>query len=106
MCNEPLDIFYEKVSDIIKSVPEGKVATYGQIAAYAGNPRGARQVAWVLHSSSRKYKLPWYRIVCSKGRISLKPLHGYELQKSLLTSEGITFDENDCIDLQKFQWRR
>jgi methylated-DNA-protein-cysteine methyltransferase-like protein len=100
------DTFYEKVKAIIRSVPKGKVATYGQIAAYAGNPRGARQVAWVLHSSSRKYDLPWHRIVGSRGKISLKPMQGYELQKSLLIAEGVAFDGNDYIDLEKYQWRR
>lgn len=96
--------FYQRVIDIIKSIPQGKVATYGQIAAYAGNSRAARQVSYILHSSSRKENLPWHRVVNSKGRISLKPNHGYELQKRLLEREGIEFNENDCINLKHFLW--
>jgi methylated-DNA-protein-cysteine methyltransferase-like protein len=98
--------FYQRVIEIIKNIPEGKVATYGQIAAYAGNPRAARQVAYILHSSSGKENLPWHRVVNSKGGISLKPRRGYELQKQLLKEEGITFKENDCIDLEDHLWLR
>lgn len=97
--------FYQRVIDIIKSIPEGKVATYGQIAADAGNRRAARQVAYILHSSSLKENLPWHRVVNSKGGISLKPKHGYELQKKLLEKEGVIFDENSCIDLKRFGGR-
>jgi methylated-DNA-protein-cysteine methyltransferase-like protein len=96
--------FYQRVIAIIKNIPEGKVATYGQIATYAGNPRAARQVSFILHSSSEKEDLPWHRVINSKGSISLKPGHGYELQKQMLKKEGITFKENDCIDLKRFLW--
>lgn len=96
--------FYQRVIAIIKNIPEGKVATYGQIATYAGNPRAARQVSYILHSSSEKEDLPWHRVINSKGSISLKPGHGYELQKQMLKKEGITFKENDCIDLKRFLW--
>jgi len=96
--------FYQRVIAIIKNIPEGKVATYGQIATYAGNPRAARQVSFILHSSSEKENLPWHRVINSKGSISLKPGHGYELQKQMLKKEGITFKENDCIDLKRFLW--
>ena len=97
--------FYQNVKESIKKIPEGKVATYGQIAAFAGNPRAARQVAWILHSSSRKDKLPWYRVVNSKGRISLKRNYGYEMQKELLKREGIRFNQDDCIDFKSYLWR-
>jgi len=96
--------FYQRVIAIIKNIHEGKVATYGQIATYAGNPRAARQVSYILHSSSEKEDLPWHRVINSKGSISLKPGHGYELQKQMLKKEGITFKENDCIDLKHFLW--
>ncbi len=96
--------FYERAKNVIKMIPPGKVATYGQIAAYAGNPRGARQVAWVLHSSSQKDQLPWHRVINKQGRISLKLHCGYELQKILLEKEGVVFDDKDTIDLHKYQW--
>jgi methylated-DNA-protein-cysteine methyltransferase-like protein len=97
--------FYDRVKIAIKRIPKGKVATYGQIAACAGNPRAARQVVRVLHSSSQKDKLPWHRVINREGRISLKPNQGYEIQRALLLKEGITFDKNDTIDLNRFLWQ-
>ena len=96
--------FYIRAIEIIKKIPKGKVATYGQIAKFAGNPQGSRQIARILHSSSEKHELPWHRVINSKGRISLNPGDGYELQKMLLENEGIQFDENDRIDLSRFGW--
>jgi methylated-DNA-protein-cysteine methyltransferase-like protein len=97
--------FSQKVIDTIKSIPKGKVATYGQIAALSGNARASRQVAYILHSSSGKENLPWHRVVNSKGTISLKPGHGYEIQKGLLKNEGVKFKEDDSIDLKRFVWK-
>ena len=97
--------FYQRVVRLIRSIPRGKVATYGQIAEYAGNPRAARQVSYILHSSSERENLPWQRVINSKGRISMKPGRGYELQKKLLEDEGIVFDEEDAVDLKRFLWR-
>lgn len=94
----------QRIKDIIKKIPRGKVATYGQIAAMAGNPVAARQVVRILHSSSRKEKLPWHRVINSKGRISLQPDFGYEEQKNLLAKEGIEFDDDDTVDFERFMW--
>ncbi len=96
--------FTTKVKKLIKRIPAGKVATYGLIAALAGNPRAARQVARILHSCSRKDNLPWHRVVNRNGKISLKFLNGYEVQKRLLEKEGIVFAENDVIDFDTFLW--
>jgi methylated-DNA-protein-cysteine methyltransferase-like protein len=96
--------FGQRLKDVIKKVPKGKVATYGQIAALAGNPRAARQVVRILHSSSEKDKLPWFRIVNRQGRISLKRGYGYEIQNELLRREGIKFDQNDTIDFDRYLW--
>jgi len=93
-----------RVREIISSIPRGSVATYGQIAAMAGNVRAARQVARILHSSSSKYNLPWHRVINSRGRISLKQGLGYEDQKARLMSEGIQFDGDDHIDLSRYLW--
>ena len=94
--------FTRKALNIIRNIPEGKVLTYGRAAALAGKPRGARQISRLLHSMSNKHDLPWHRIVNSKGKISLKQSHGYELQKALLESEGIKFSQNDAIDLKLY----
>jgi len=97
--------FTEKVVEIIKYIPEGKVMTYGQIATLAGSHRGARQVVRVLHSLSEKYKLPWHRVINSKGEISIKDYEGHNLQKMLLENEGIKFNAHNVIDLNEFQFR-
>lgn len=94
----------QQAVNIIRNIPEGRVLTYGMVATLAGKPRGARQVSRILHSMSKKYDLPWHRIVNSKGKISLKQSRGYELQKALLESEGIKFSKTDTIDLKLYSW--
>lgn len=96
--------FSSKVLHLIHRIPKGKVATYGQIAALAGNPRAARQVAWLLHSASDKYDLPWQRVIGAQGRISLPQGRGYRLQKKLLEQEGVAV-RNGSIDLKAHQWQ-
>lgn len=97
-------LFSSRIKNVIKCIPEGKVATYGQIASIAGNYRAARQVAWILHSSSEKDDLPWHRVINRKGEISLKPGYGFEKQKQLLLQEGIVFDKINRINLEHFLW--
>ncbi|MFT5872484.1 MAG: methylated-DNA-protein-cysteine methyltransferase-like protein [Clostridium sp.] len=99
-----MEPFTERVIEIIESIPEGKVMTYGQIAAIAGSPRGARQVVRVLHSLSEKYKLPWHRVVNSKGEIGLKDYESHNLQKMFLESEGVKFTRHNAINLDEFQF--
>ncbi len=96
--------FTQDVIKIIKSIPVGKVLTYGKIAKLAGNPRAARQVSWLLHSSTNKYKLPWHRVINSQGEIALKSQDGKDYQKILLEKEGIEFTENNKIDFKKYLW--
>jgi methylated-DNA-protein-cysteine methyltransferase-like protein len=99
-----MNLFSSRAKSIIASIPAGKVATYGQIAILAGNRMAARQVAWILHSSSSKYNLPWHRVINRMGKISLPRGGGYEKQKSLLKKEGIRFDRKESIDLNSFGW--
>jgi len=99
------DSFHQRVAATIKQIPRGRVATYGQIAAMAGNPLGAREVVRVLHSSSDKYKLPWHRVINRLGKISLWRNQGYERQKALLAREGLVFGLRDVIDLDRFRWK-
>ena len=97
-------LFSSRVKHAIKRIPVGKVATYGQIASIAGNHRAARQVAWILHSSSTKDNLPWHRVINGKGEISLAPGQGFEKQKQMLINEGILFDHKNRINLTRFLW--
>jgi methylated-DNA-protein-cysteine methyltransferase related protein len=94
----------ENIVRVIKSIPRGKVATYGQVAAFAGNPRGARQVARILHSCTAREDLPWHRVINSKGQISLKPGYGFETQRAMLKKEGVKFSKDNTIDMARFQW--
>ncbi len=95
--------FTKEVIKIIKSIPRGKVMTYGQIAATAGNPWGARQISRILSSMSSKYDLSWHRVVNSKAQISLKG-EAYFEQLSLLADEGIELINNK-IDFDKYLYQ-
>lgn len=96
--------FTRKVILIIQSIPEGSVMTYGGIARAAGSPRAARQVVRILHSMSRKYKLPWHRVINAKGMISLTEDESASLQQLYLTGEGVIFDERGVVDLERYQY--
>ena len=100
--------FFQKVWSITKKIPKGKVATYGQIAAIVSTPRAARQVGWALHSMPENQKIPWHRVINSKGFISTTCLeHPSDLQKQLLGKEGIkVIKKNNLwwIDLKKYLW--
>lgn len=79
--------------------------TYGQIAKLAGSPRGARQVVRILHTMSKKYKLPWHRVINAKGEIGLKDDESFSVQKLLLESEGVEFKLNGTIDLNYYLYQ-
>jgi methylated-DNA-protein-cysteine methyltransferase-like protein len=97
-------VFTQNVIKIIKSIPQGKILTYGMIARLAGDPRGARQVSWILHSSSKKYDLPWHRVINSKGLIALNITEDKNYQKNLLQKEGVAFVTDYKVDLKKHLW--
>lgn len=96
--------FTERVIRIIQSIPEGSVMTYGGIARAAGSPRAARQVVRILHSMSRKYKLPWHRVINAKGMISLTEDEAASLQQLYLEGEGVVFNERGAVDLERYQY--
>lgn len=96
--------FTERTIDIIKSIPVGHVATYGQIALMAGNPRAARQVARILHSMSSSQGLPWHRVVNAQGKIALSAPEAFITQKRLLEAEGVEVDAAGQVDLNAFMW--
>ncbi len=90
--------FTQDVVALIRAIPAGRVATYGQIARLAGNPRAARQVVRILHSMSQAERLPWHRVVNAKGEIS----QGIE-QKLALEAEGIVFQSDGKLVLPDYQ---
>ncbi len=97
-------VITSEIIRLIKAIPRGKVATYGQIAFLTGLYPSVRRVVWILHSCSKKEGLPWHRVVNRRGAISLKRGAGYEKQKEMLKREGIVFDERNRIDLERFLW--
>lgn len=98
-----MEAFTRKVIQVIQNIPSGKVMTYGQIAAQAGSPRGARQVARLLHSMSAKYELPWHRVVNAAGTISIQDENYRQMQKELLQREGVEIS-GEKIDLIRFRF--
>jgi methylated-DNA-protein-cysteine methyltransferase-like protein len=93
--------FTLRAAELIRSIPKGKVATYGQIAGMAGDPRGAREVVRVLHTQK---DLPWHRVLAAGGRITL-PGPGGALQRRLLESEGVRFSTDGTTPLALYGWQ-
>ena len=93
---------------IVKKIPRGRVATYGQIAALAGMPRAARQVGYALRATPDNVKIPWHRVVNAEGRVSMRlkdwQSGGDDLQKILLEAERVAFDDTGKIDLKRYRW--
>jgi methylated-DNA-protein-cysteine methyltransferase related protein len=98
--------FKDAVIEIIKSIPYGRVTTYGTVATLAGSPRAAREVGYLLHSLTQKYNLPWQRVINKKGYISIRgeDVDMKNLQKKLLEEEGVEVSEEFVIDLKKYGW--
>ena len=96
---------YQKVYEIIADIPEGFVATYGQIAWMSGRPRGARVIAYIISRVPDELKLPCHRVVNKSGKLSPEHVFGGEdIQRTMLEKEGVFFLENGCIDMKKSQW--
>ncbi len=91
---------------VIERIPEGRVATYGQVAALAGLPRRARMVGAALRSTPENVAVPWQRVINAQGTISQRGGLGLEegYQRHLLEEEGIAFDDRGRIDLERFRW--
>ncbi len=94
---------YEKIYEIVKRIPKGKVATYGQVATLAGNANLARTVGNALHANPDNSTIPCHRVVNRKGEVAeYYAFGGPEAQRKLLEFEGVTFEENGKIDLEKY----
>ena len=99
---------YDRIYEIVRQVPKGRVVTYGQVAELANLAGKARVVGYALYRVDMKtLDIPWQRVVNAKGEVSLSPLRfGTDyLQRSLLEGEGISFNEAGKIDLRKYLWQ-
>ncbi len=95
---------FAKIYEVVAKIPKGTVATYGQVARLAGNPRWSRVVGYALNVVPENSELPCYRVVNREGRVSAAFGLGEEnLQIRMLEEDGIPV-ENDCVDLKKYQW--
>jgi methylated-DNA-protein-cysteine methyltransferase related protein len=96
---------YADILTAIRRIPRGRVATYGQIAAIAGYPRGARLVGMVLQRMPAGARIPWHRVINAQGKLSF-PLRSesYRLQRSRLEREGVHF-RGERIELARYQWQ-
>ncbi len=102
--------FKDKVYEAVGKVPKRKVVSYGQVAAFCGSPRAARQVGWMLrllkHEKPSAKTVPWWRVVNNKGVISIKGnlSSTKHLQKTLLEKEGIVVSSDFEVDMLKYRY--
>lgn len=97
---------YHRIYAVIRRIPRGRVATYGQVAALAGLPGRARQVGYALHALDEPNDVPWHRVINAQGGISPRadPMF-VDVQRQLLRQEGVAFDPDGRIALNRFEWR-
>ena len=100
-----MEDFRARVLQLVKAIPRGKVATYGQIAALAGAPQAARQVGGVLNGLREAEDVPWQRVINASGGLSTYKIGYGELQKALLTAEGVSVSADNTVDLSRYQWQ-
>ncbi len=96
---------FEKIYDVVRQIPKGKVATYGQVACLAGNRRWARVVGYALHANPDPDSIPCYRVVTKEGRVSVAFAFGGEnRQIELLEEDGVEFEDGH-VKMEQYQWQ-
>ena len=106
MVKESVSGTYARIYAVVRRIPEGRVATYGQVAKLAGFPGHARMVGYAL-SALDDESIPWQRVINARGEVSTRSVPGAEeTQRTLLEDEGICFDLRGRISLARYQWRR
>lgn len=97
---------FEKIYEVVKAIPKGKVASYGLVALLAGNPRLARVVGYALHVNPQPGVIPCHRVVTKNGEVSKAFAFGGEnMQRQLLIEEGVEFLEDGRVDMSRFLWQ-
>jgi methylated-DNA-protein-cysteine methyltransferase-like protein len=97
---------YKRIYAVVRRIPHGRVATYGQVAALAGLAGRARQVGYALHALPEGSPLPWHRVINARGEISPRAEPGWEgYQRHLLEEEDVEFDLGGRVDLERFGWQ-
>jgi len=97
---------YARIYAVVRRIPRGRVATYGQVAELAGLGGHARQVGYALHALPAGTALPWHRVLNAAGKVSLRGVPGAELtQRQLLEREGVGFDLRGRVRLSAVRWK-
>ena len=97
--------FFEKVYEVVREIPFGRVCSYGLIARHLGSPQSARMVGWAMNASHIKKDVPAHRVVNRIGLLTGKQhFEGTNLMQQLLESEGIQIKENQVVDFEQFVW--
>jgi methylated-DNA-protein-cysteine methyltransferase-like protein len=97
-----METYYDRVYELVRQIPAGQVATYGQIAVLLGSPAAARATGYALNALDVTSDIPWWRVVNAKGEISPRSGGGPELQRELLRREGVY--DGAPINLRQFRW--
>lgn len=94
---------FEKIYEVVKTIPQGCVMTYGQVALLAGNPRWSRVVGYALHSNPQPGVIPCHRVVMKDGSVSPAfAFGGKDVQRQMLESEGVAFTAEGKVDMERF----
>lgn len=97
---------FDRIYEVVCRIPVGKVATYGQVARLAGNPRWARVVGYALHVNPRPGEIPCHRVVNREGKTSVAfAFGGADIQQALLENEGVVFADRGLVDMGKCLWQ-
>ena len=97
---------YERIYAIVRRIPRGRVATYGQVAELAGLEGHARQVGYAMHALPPRSNVPWHRVINARGEVSPRTSgDSHELQRFLLEAEGVVFDLHGRCELKRFRWK-
>jgi methylated-DNA-protein-cysteine methyltransferase-like protein len=95
---------YQAIYSVVRQIPRGRIATYGQVAGLAGLPGHARLVGYALHNLPGDTRIPWHRVINAQGKISLTEMDGMrDMQLRLLRREGVTFFK-ERTDFGRFGW--
>ncbi len=95
---------FSRIYAVVRKIPKGKVASYGQVAMLAGNPRWARVVGYALHVNPDPAAIPCHRVVTKEGKLSPAFAFGGEnVQRQLLLDEGVEFADENTVDMERFR---
>jgi methylated-DNA-protein-cysteine methyltransferase-like protein len=98
-------MLYEKIYEVTRNVPKGKVTTYGAIACYIGSPGAARMVGWALNAKKHTLgSIPAHRVVNRKGLLTGSKYFPANNMAELLINEGVEVENNQIIDLEQYMW--